>query len=371
MKLLVLGENLFKGGVTPAMLNLLTRLNLEGFEFELLLLNNIVEWEIPHNVMHKITSLNQNSVQGKLLKLWRLIIDLLRIIWKSRSYDMILLNGDLFQLTIPAFFAKLFFRKKIIYWIHICLSEVKYYPNLIFKLIHAYTLKGGNAYVFCSYRSIASFCQYTGLNETQLPNCRIIYNILTERIVVAKTVKHQFLRNNSLHLIAIGRLVWEKNFSLLINAVSLVKEKFNLDCELIICGAGEEFDALNAQITKLNLTADIQLVGSVPEAFPYIVMSDVLISSSYDTESLPMVVGEALLCNKPVIATRTGAAEILEYGKYGLVVNVNDKDSLAEAIYKMSNPDLRTYYANLAPVALMRFNPEKIMVQWHELLMMI
>lgn len=368
MKLLVLGENLFKGGVTPAMLNLLSRLDLKRIEFDLLLLNNVVEWEIPSNLTHRIMSLNQNSVKGKLLKLYRLVIDSLRILWKSRSYDVILLNADLFQLTIPAFLSKLFFRKKIIYWIHICLSEVKYYPNQVFKTIHAYTLRHGNAWVFCSYRSVGSFCQYTGLIKEQLHHTKIIYNILTEPKETASLPQYQFLRPEALHLVAIGRLVWEKNFSLLIDAISLVKEKYNIDCELIICGSGDEFEALNAQIIRLNLTRDIRLVGSVSNPLLYIAMSDVLISSSHDTESLPMVVGEALLCNKPVVATRTGAAEILEYGRYGLVVDVNAKEQLAEAIYQMSNRDLRTYYASLAPEALMRFSPEKIMSQWHELL---
>jgi glycosyltransferase involved in cell wall biosynthesis len=355
--------------VTPAMLNFLTLLNPEEVDFQLLLLNNIIEWTIPENIVDKITSLNQSAVHSKCSKLKRLIIDSLKIIWLSRRYDVILLNGDLFQLTIPAFLSKLLFRKKTIYWIHICLSEVKYYPNKIFKLIHAATLRYGNAYVFCSYRSVDSFCRYTNLRQNKLTNLQVIYNILTRK--TPNIIKSQFLRPNALHVLAIGRLVWEKNFTLLIAAVDLVNKKYNLDCELIICGEGDEFTNLNAQIVQLGLTKHIQLVGAVAEPFAYLAMSDVLVSSSYDTESLPMVVGEALLCNKPVIATKTGAAEILEYGKYGLVVEVNDKEQLAGAINKMADSKLREYYASLAPEALIRFNPETIMAQWNKLLQVI
>lgn len=367
MKILVLGENLFKGGVTPAMLNLLTKFAHKEIDFDLLLLNNLIEWEVPKEVKDKITVLNQKTPQGKVQKLFRLFTDSYRIFWKSRNYDVVLLNGDLFQLTIPAFLSKMIWNKKIIFWVHICLSEVTYYPNIIFKLIHAYTLRYGSAYAFCSYRSVDSFYRYTGLNKTTLHNYFVIYNILTANKMVTKELKHKFLHKDALHLVALGRLVWEKNFSLLINAMSIVRDKYKIDCELIICGEGDEFDSLHREILELNLSDSVQLVGVVDEPYLYIAQSDVLISSSYDTESLPMVVGEALMCNKPVISTRTGAAEILEYGKYGLVVDINDKEQLAEAIYKMSDLKLREYYAMLSPEALIRFSTDKIIDQWGQL----
>ena len=332
------------------------------------MLNNKIEWDIPEEFLVNLKAINKNIVNGKFSKLIRLIMNSFQVFWHLLSYDIILVNGDLFELTIPTFFSKCLLRKKVIYWIHASLSEAKYYPNIFFKLIHAHTLKHSDAIAFSSYRSVKSFCKYTNLIESDLFNHHVIYNLLTEKKISNGSIKSPFLKNNSLHLVALGRLTWEKNFALLINAIKLAKDKYDLDCELIICGNGHEYDSLGAQISELNLSDQIHLIGQVDNPFDYIAKSDVLISSSYDTESLPMVVGEALLCNKPVIATRTGAAEILEYGKYGLVVDINDKEQLAHAIYKMSDPNLREYYSKLAPEALMKFNPEKIMLQWLDLL---
>jgi glycosyltransferase involved in cell wall biosynthesis len=51
-------------------------------------------------------------------------------------------------------------------------------------------------------------------------------------------------------------------------------------------------------------------------------------------EGLPSVLIEALFCGAPVVATDclSGPSEILEGGRYGLLVPVADEDALAEGI---------------------------------------
>ena len=54
---------------------------------------------------------------------------------------------------------------------------------------------------------------------------------------------------------------------------------------------------------------------------------------------MPLTIIEALVCNTPILSTdcEYGPSEILEGGKHGLLVPVNDTKELLEGIYKSLN----------------------------------
>ncbi|MBY0379609.1 MAG: glycosyltransferase, partial [Burkholderiales bacterium] len=90
--------------------------------------------------------------------------------------------------------------------------------------------------------------------------------------------------------------------------------------------------------------------------------------SSY-TETFSMVVAEALMCNKPVISTNTAAAELLEHGKYGMIVEVGDSNVLAVAIIRLINEGaLRNNYIKLASESILRISHQSIIAKWNQML---
>jgi asparagine synthetase B (glutamine-hydrolysing)/glycosyltransferase involved in cell wall biosynthesis len=139
-------------------------------------------------------------------------------------------------------------------------------------------------------------------------------------------------------ILGVGRLHPEKDFATLIHAFARVRRK--MAAHLIILGEGSERDSLERLAKELRLTNDIVMPGFVNNPLPYMSKASVLALTSW-FEGLGNVLIEALACGTPVVATDcpTGPREILENGRYGLLVPVGDAEALAEAlITTISNP---------------------------------
>lgn len=143
---------------------------------------------------------------------------------------------------------------------------------------------------------------------------------------------------NKKTFIAVGRLVKQKNFSLLIEAFSEIKN--TLDCQLVILGEGHLRETLEEQIKQLKLKDDVHLLGFVDNPFAYIKQADVFVLSSL-WEGFGNVVAEALALGTQVVSTNcpSGPSEILKNGKVGFLVEMNNSEKLADAMLKaLENP---------------------------------
>jgi glycosyltransferase involved in cell wall biosynthesis len=132
-------------------------------------------------------------------------------------------------------------------------------------------------------------------------------------------------------LLAVGRLTAQKGFDALIQAFALVRKDRQL--RLLILGEGEERPALEKQIKEYNLEQDVSLPGFVTNPYPYMAKAAAFVLSSR-WEGLPTVMVEAMALGTPIISTDcpSGPQEILEGGKIGRLVPVDDPFALATAI---------------------------------------
>jgi glycosyltransferase involved in cell wall biosynthesis len=114
--------------------------------------------------------------------------------------------------------------------------------------------------------------------------------------------------------------------------------KNKIKYKLIIMGEGPERSAIENLILKFNLSNYIYLVGYF--ANPYILLkhSKAVISSS-NWEGLPLALIESLALGKHVISTDCpyGPREILDDGRYGILVPPNNVKLLSEAIKDISS----------------------------------
>ena len=132
-------------------------------------------------------------------------------------------------------------------------------------------------------------------------------------------------------ILSVGRLNVQKDYGTLLKAFKMVRER--TDARLLILGDGPERHALEAMINDLELAEHVSLPGFVNNPHAYMSHAAVYALSSR-WEGLPTVLVEALYCGAPLVATDcpSGPFEILEAGKFGLLVPMQDPPALAAAI---------------------------------------
>lgn len=130
-------------------------------------------------------------------------------------------------------------------------------------------------------------------------------------------------------LIAAGRLIAQKNFAGLIDAVARLERPFRL----MIFGEGPARPALETKIANLRLSDRVTLPGYVSDPNEMMASARLFLLSS-DYEGFPSVVVEALAAGVPVIATdcSPAIAGILKSEELGKIVPTGDPGAMAAAI---------------------------------------
>lgn len=170
-------------------------------------------------------------------------------------------------------------------------------------------------------------------------------------------------------IVGVGRLFEQKNFELLINSFSDIESKFP-DYELEIYGDGHLKSALQQQIVNLNLQHKIFLQGVKKNVMKEIYDYELFVMSS-NFEGFPNALIEAMASGLPVISTdfSTGVAKDLIDDNNGIVVPVNDRKALANAMEViLANDDVRSEMSKNNWELRNKLTPEKIMTKWESIL---
>lgn len=109
-------------------------------------------------------------------------------------------------------------------------------------------------------------------------------------------------------------------------------------------GLEEEYAAeLREQVERMKLTRSVRFAGFRSDINRFYAAADVVVHCSIEPEPFGMVLVEAMVCEKPVVATDFGGPrEIVERDVTGLLVPPNDPPALARAILLLlGDPDRR------------------------------
>lgn len=209
------------------------------------------------------------------------------------------------------------------------------------RMAYRYLLRQADAVVSCS----------NGLQSEVLAlepriKTHVIYNGIDERrFVQSAAMQSAFppeVQQNEL-ILNIGRYEYRKGHDLLLRAFAHVREK-RPGVQLVIIGAsGPELEKTKALVKDAGLAAHVTLYHDLPHtAIPGLLESaDLFVLSSRWVpgeigEGFPVAILEAAVAGKPVVTTRTcGAAEIIDDGVTGLLVPLDDANTLAEAMYEL------------------------------------
>ena len=141
-------------------------------------------------------------------------------------------------------------------------------------------------------------------------------------------------------IVSAGRLNHEKGFHVLIEAVHDLCQKLpHVAFRLAILGDGPHRDSLQFLIRRLSLQNQmgrqdvVRLVDFQTNAPAWYGSANIFVLASL-MEGMPNVLLEAMACGTPVISTdcQSGPAEILQSGKYGTLVPVNDAAAISRAV---------------------------------------
>lgn len=201
---------------------------------------------------------------------------------------------------------------------------------------------------------------YTPIPKSSILTAKKVYSSINQLLTVSTALKDNILRQigvdstvvpnmvgkefyyrahdntnrKTIHLITTGRLIPEKCFDMLIQAVANI----SLPLQLSIIGNGSEKKKLQRLITKLHIEDRVQLMGhkSKQEIVELLQDSDIFVLPS-QSETFGVAYIEALACGLPIIATDCGGPRDIVTHSNGLLIPTNNQQALEQAIIQMSN----------------------------------
>lgn len=364
-KILFVIKNLQGGGAEKVLLDVLNNIDLNKFDVTLFLLR----YEGPYlesvnpNIKiiydtKKINSFYCEKLQIRFIKYLPKIYYWLKI---KEKYDVEI--GFLEGLPIKIIANSLNKNSKKIGWVHIDLLEKhwtkRFYLNLkeenkCFNIL--------DKIVFVSNSAKEAFMNLFPENKSEKV---VIYNPIIIDDIIRKSNAEK-VKFNEFTILAVGRLNKQKGFDRLIKAHSkCVSSKPH---KLIILGEGEEKENLQQIIKDTKVSNSVEIVNFKKNPYPYIKAADLFVCSSR-SEGFSLVVAEALILNKPIISTAvTGPIELLEDGKYGMIVE-NSEEGIFNGINKLvNNKDKLLYYSEKTKERIQFFNYKKIIQDIESLL---
>lgn len=207
-----------------------------------------------------------------------------------------------------------------------------------------------------------------GALGVSIEKIKTIYNpAFNHKINKLKSRQPDKLRKDRQYILAVGRLMPQKDFSTLLRAFARVREN-RPGMQLIILGEGNERGRLEREAQNLDIIEAVSMPGFVDNPFGYMNGADVFVLSSR-WEGFGNVLVEAMACGTPVVSTDcpSGPSEILQDGRFGYLVPVEDDEALAQAIADtLDDPPVSS---DRLRKRAKDFAPEKIASQYLEVLL--
>lgn len=250
--------------------------------------------------------------------------------------DCIIARGVSF--AVPTVIARIITGKKllVITTLHVSISgdlnNRIYRSTPILKRLARFCINRSDHVVAVSSGIADDYSDVLGLDRKHF---QVIYNpVVTPNIhlMAAEGVDEPWLSADREHatLLHVGRFAPEKDHETLLRAFAAVC--LQRDARLLLIGDGPLRSSIEKRINDLGLVESVKLLGRQNNPFAYMARADGLILSS-KYEGLPGVLIQALAVGCNVVATNvSGAAEILDGGRFGPICQIGNVKQLSEEI---------------------------------------
>ena len=341
IRLLCVGRDLAGGGAERVQLTLLERLDRSKFDIKLFYLQDRgrLRLLIPQDLTPEFGVGERKSIKSSLLSVVSRLVSL------AKGSDLVfaMLQGA------PTYVAILVGRavhKPVVCWMHSLWSKDlelelsgwhRWASRLIYPLADRYiAVSQGAARDLRTFLPVLkdrvtcvdnflSLDEITRLAEEPLPDWAA--DLFARKVILGA-----------------GQLIPRKGFDTLIAAVARLVA-LGYDLRLVIIGEGPERPRLIELASELGIAERVLLPGFMTNPYPLFRHADVFVlSSTY--EGFGMVVVEALALGTCVVATDcpSGPREVLDGGRFGLLVEPGDVGELGAAIARvLEDPATRAH----------------------------
>jgi glycosyltransferase involved in cell wall biosynthesis len=310
--------NLGGSGADRVISIILNNLDRNKFTLNLIIISNLSNNIFLNDLKNDIKVFNLNINKRLRYSFYLILYKVFKII-KNESPDVLFFGSGSINVLFSPF---LFLFPPNLF----CVARESNIPslfekNFILKLFYRFSYKNFNKIIAQS-----DDMMYDLVNNFNIPKSKIIKinnpvdsEFIQNRLLYTNTILFQ---PNTINLISIGRLTFQKGFDQLIMNLSKLK---NYKYHLTILGEGEEYETLLNLIRFHNLENNITLIGYVANPYPYLKAADFLILSSR-FEGFPNVLIESLICGCPVLANKCkgGIDEIIIDGFNGYTYDSNN-----------------------------------------------
>jgi glycosyltransferase involved in cell wall biosynthesis len=172
-------------------------------------------------------------------------------------------------------------------------------------------------------------------------------------------------------ILMVGRFEYPKNQKMIVEVIKILYEEYGIDLNVIFAGDGPTESEVKAYAASISSIKDkVFFAGNQFDIQNYYRAAELLVhSSAY--EGLPTVLLEAMAIGIPVVTTnsKSGAGEIMQDSKYGLVSEVGNARDMAEKIHRIfTERGLYEHYINKGYERIKDFAPETIKIQLKSIL---
>lgn len=349
IKVLFIHTNLGGGGAEAVLLKTLENLDYSKFEVSLFLLDHSGDFmnRLPQNVFLLRGQYGPFCAGriGRFVVKYGIRNFLLRLSAKwffwNKHYDTIVsfLEGP------PAKFHSYLLNhaNRNISWVHCNLLKMHYTTGYFPKIEQEKSFYNKlDEIVFVSNDTKNDFNKLFGLNK----GC-VIYNIIDMGAIRQYSLADaEVPEHRKLTIVTAGALKSIKRHDRIIDAAVLLKD-LGYKVDFWILGKGVWDQKLRDYAVEKHVSDSVHFLGFKPNPYPFIKAADAFIMSS-DSEGFPMCVGEAMSLGKAIVSTRvSGVLEMLDNGKYGILVDFSPK-SIAEAVIQLADNQKLSYYQKLS-----------------------
>lgn len=357
-KLLFFHFDMSGGGAEKVLVNLLNRLDPDKYDITLSLVFG-VGCNLDNLASHiRVKSFFKRPFRGAstLMKLFS--PRLLHKIFVKDEYDMEIAYLEYSPTRIISGCRNP--KTKKVAWVHQCRIDIPGVFRNKKEMRRCY--EQFDKIVCVSKESRHSFIKATGWDDLPV---NVLYNVLDTGTITTRASEQTDITMNHdiLNLCSVGKLEKAKGSIRLVKSLCELSSQGINNWQLYLLGIGNAKDEIIKIATEHGILDKITFLGYQTNPYKYLSKMDIFVCPStfegYSTATI-----EALLLGVPVLTTDCGGMqEILDNGKYGLIVD-NSDDGLTDGLQKfLTDSELLAHYREMSVKRTPFFDPVNVVAK--------